>query len=149
MRCGLILWFCRYALIMNSFMTALWVLSGSFTWLITLVGEAQAVGKRGFAPGADSRRVGLAEYLQFFLSVVGLLLLRRLDLDPTAPSAFKGRTWTGNPVIFSVVSGLLLVRGLINEPLQGLAVTLVALTGVGVFSLKFGLRGFSMLPPEA
>ena len=85
----------------------------------------------------------MAEYLQLFLSVVGLLLLRRLDLDPTAPSAFKGRTWTGNPVIFIAVSGLLLARGVINEPFQGLAIALVALAGVGVFFVKFGLRGIS------
>ncbi len=87
--------------------------------------------------------VGLAEYLCFLLCVVGLLLLRRREARDGGPPASHYRTWIGHPVIFTVVSSLLILRGVVNEPLQGAAIAVLALLGLGVFWLKFGLRGFS------
>ncbi|KAK3944197.1 large neutral amino acids transporter small subunit 1 [Diplogelasinospora grovesii] len=108
-----------YALIMNGLMASFYVLIGSFNGLVTFI--------------------GLAEYFFFLLSVIGLLVLRqRSGLDP------KYRTWTGNPVIFTVVSGLLILRGLLTEPLQGFAIAAAGVLGLAVFywnSKRNGLPG--------
>lgn len=79
----------------------------------------------------------------FFSSAVGLILLRRRDGRVPGAKAAEYSTWLINPVIFSAISGLLVVRGVISEPLQGGAILLVALLGSGFFSLRFGLRGFT------
>lgn len=86
---------------------------------------------------------GLAAYMIFFSSAVGLILLRRRDGRVPGAKAAEYSTWLINPVIFSAISGLLVVRGVISEPLQGGAILLVALLGIGFFSLRFGLRGFT------
>ncbi|KAL0779696.1 hypothetical protein CaCOL14_004180 [Colletotrichum acutatum] len=85
----------------------------------------------------------LAAYMIFFSSAIGLILLRRRDGRVPGAKAAEYSTWLINPVIFSAISGLLVVRGVISEPLQGGAILLVALLGVGFFSLRFGLRGFT------
>lgn len=58
--------------------------------------------------------------------------------------AAKYNTWIGNPIIFASVSGLLILRGVIAEPLQGLGILVVGLLGLGVFYYRFGSRGFEM-----
>lgn len=79
----------------------------------------------------------------FFSSAVGLILLRRRDRRAPVAKAAEYRTWLVNPIIFSAISGLLVVRGVITDPLQGAAILLVALFGLAFFSLRFGLRGFT------
>lgn len=77
--------------------------------------------------------------------MLGLLLLRRREthqLSQAVHPSSNYNTWIGNPIIFTVVSGLLILRGVMSDPLQGLAIGFVALSGVAVFYLKFGLRGF-------
>lgn len=79
----------------------------------------------------------------FFSSAVGLIILRQRDNRAPAARVAEYKTWLINPVIFSAISGLLVVRGVISEPLQGAAILLVAVFGVAFFSLRFGLRGFT------
>lgn len=77
--------------------------------------------------------------------MLGLLLLRRREarqLSQPVHTGSKYTTWVGNPIIFTVVSGLLILRGVMSDPLQGLAIGFVAFCGMAVFYLKFGLRGF-------
>ncbi len=74
---------------------------------------------------------------------MGLLVLRHRDgTGPDSPPT-SYRTWIGNPIIFAVVSSLLLARGVVSEPMQGAALAAVALVGLAVFYLKFGTRGFA------
>ncbi len=73
------------------------------------------------------------EYLFFLMSVAGLLLLRNRD-DPRAAPQYM--TWVGNQVIFSIVSSFLILRGVLTEPLQGFAILLVGLFGLGMFLLE-------------
>ncbi len=90
-----------------------------------------------------TQQIGLAEYVFFLMSVVGLLILRRRDVDPRATPRYS--TWVGNPVIFSIVSGLLVLRGVLTDPLQGLAIVLVGSLGLGMFYLKARARPFPLM----
>jgi len=87
--------------------------------------------------------LGLAEYSFFLLSVIGLLILRRGEKHGASASTTKYRTWIGNPIAFSVVSSLLIARGVMSEPLQGAAIIFAALLGAAVFGFRFGLQGFN------
>ncbi|KAK1965925.1 large neutral amino acids transporter small subunit 1 [Colletotrichum sublineola] len=110
-------------LLLNCALSVAYVVMGSFNGLVTFI--------------------GLAAYTIFFSSAVGLIVLRRRDTRTSTAKATDYSTWLINPVIFSAISGLLVVRGVISEPLQGGAILLVAVFGVVFFSLKFGLRGFT------
>jgi hypothetical protein len=92
---------------------------------------------------------GIAEYFFFLMSVLGILVLRKAERQnrPRATTA-KHNTWIGNPIIFAFVSSLLIIRGIIAEPLQGLAILIVGLFGLAIFYIRFGSRGFEM-PPAA
>lgn len=48
------------------------------------------------------------------------------------------RTWIGNPVVFSMVSGFLILRAVVTDPFQGLAILLVVGSGVAAFSMRSG-----------
>lgn len=48
------------------------------------------------------------------------------------------RTWIGNPVIFSMVSGFLILRAVVTDPFQGLAILLVVGAGVAAFFMRSG-----------
>jgi L-type amino acid transporter 6 len=76
--------------------------------------------------------VGIADYLFFFLAVLGIYQIRRQDVGSNY------RTWTLNPIIFCVVSGFIVLRGIVTDPVQGGAIA--ALVGVGwaVFRWRFG-----------
>ncbi|KZL68063.1 large neutral amino acids transporter small subunit 1 [Colletotrichum tofieldiae] len=110
-------------LLLNCALSAVYVVVGSFNGLVTFI--------------------GLAAYTIFFSSAVGLIILRQRDTRAPTAKAAEYSTWLINPVIFSAISGLLVVRGVISEPLQGGAILLVAVFGVVFFSLRFGLRGFT------
>ncbi len=128
---------------MNSMLTALYVVIGSFNALVTLIGESRRPHLRGeCAVTENALRIGLAAYLNFLLSVLGLLILRNREPSQPGRRGFHYRTWTGNPIIFSVISSLLILRGVITSPIQGLMVGVVALVGLGAFVLRFGIRGF-------
>lgn len=83
----------------------------------------------------------MTEYTFFFASVVGLLLLRREDA--VRPSPVRYRTWAGNPLVFSAVSALLVVRAVITEPALGLAIVGAGASGLGVFWAKVRKAGLS------
>lgn len=66
---------------------------------------------------------GLAEYSFFFLAAVGALVLRRREPELERPY----KTPIAGPILFAVVSGLVVVRGAIFAPAQ--AVALLGLWG--------------------
>lgn len=66
--------------------------------------------------------------------MVGLLLLRREDAIRPSPVTY--RTWSGNPLIFSGVSALLIARTVMTQPMLGLAVVGAGLAGLLVFRVR-------------
>lgn len=99
---------------------------------------------------------GLAEYTCFLAAVLGLLIMRSRErygvgrsqdghsrdsglLDRSRSSRpSRYRTWIGNPVVFSMVSAFLILRAVVTDPFQGLAIALVVGSGVGAFSMRSG-----------
>jgi uncharacterized membrane protein len=76
-------------------------------------------------------RAGIADYLFFFLAVLGIYQIRGQDVG------IEYRTWTPIPAIFCMVSGFIVLRGVVNDPMQGGMI--VALVGIGwmVFRWKY------------
>jgi L-type amino acid transporter 6 len=72
-------------------------------------------------------RAGLSEYFIFFFCVVGIFVIRARKRAASEPEIY--RTWTWNPVIFTIVSGLLVLRGIIANVLQGAAILTVLTVG--------------------
>ena len=78
------------------------------------------------------RCTGISEYIFFLLAVLGLFRLRQSR--PYSDSAYKTRT--ANLVVFCIFSGLLVIRGVITDPLQGVVIVVLALIGLALFRQK-------------
>ncbi|RYO94754.1 hypothetical protein DL766_000017 [Monosporascus sp. MC13-8B] len=94
------------ALILSTILSMFYILFGSFRALLTFN--------------------GLGEYSFFFLTVLGAILLRFREPDLQRP--YKPRLLI--PVVFALVSGLVVIRGAIFTP--ALAVVLIFLWAIGV-----------------
>jgi solute carrier family 7 (L-type amino acid transporter), member 6 len=88
---------------------------------------------------------GLAEVTFFVLAVLGLFILRQGDKTAAPGARPQYRTWSGNPIIFAIAGSLLVARGVLSQPMQGLAILAAGLLGLSVFYFKFGPRGFQRL----
>jgi hypothetical protein len=86
--------------------------------------------------------IGLSEYFFFFFCVLGVFIIRARatelrkisDFDPTSKPY---RTWTVNPMVFLVLSGTFVLRGVVANMLQGLALGSVIAGGWVIFRWKF------------
>ena len=87
-----------YALIFNSLLTAIYIIVGEFGELITFY--------------------GVAGYSFYFLTVLGLIILR--VKEPQLERPYK--TWISTPIIFCCVSLFLLSRAVFAQPLKTLIV---------------------------
>ncbi|ORY17794.1 large neutral amino acids transporter small subunit 1 [Clohesyomyces aquaticus] len=112
-----------FAMIMNGLIASFYVMIGSFNSLVTFI--------------------GIAEYFFWFFAVLGVFVLRRRP-NPERESPTY-RTWAGNPIIFAVVSGMLILRGVLSDPLQGLMIFGVGTTGLVIFYKTFGRAGFQSI----
>lgn len=74
---------------------------------------------------------GVAGYAFYFLTVLGLLVLRVKEPNLERPY----RCWLTTPIIFCCVSLFLLSRSIFAEPLSSLAVVGFVLVGAGVYYL--------------
>lgn len=83
-----------YALILNGLLTAAYILIGEFSTLLTFY--------------------GVAGYTFYFLTVLGLIVLR--VKEPTLERPYK--TWISTPIIFCCVSLFLLSRAVFAQPKQ-------------------------------
>ena len=97
------------ALVLNGLLTAGYVAVGEFGSLLTFY--------------------GVAGYSFYFLTVLGLIVLR--VREPALERPY--RTWVTTPVIFCCVSLFLLSRAVFAQPLQTLVVVAFVLTGIPVF----------------
>ncbi|KAM3507386.1 hypothetical protein MY11210_007167 [Beauveria gryllotalpidicola] len=101
-----------YALLLNCALTAAYCVGGEFATLVTFY--------------------GVAGYTFYFLTVLGLIVLR--VREPSLERPYK--TWITTPIIFCCVSLFLLSRAVFAQPLQTLLVVGFVLAGVPVFFLR-------------
>ena len=97
------------ALVLNCLLTAGYAAVGEFNTLITFY--------------------GVAGYTFYFLTVLGLIVLR--VREPTLERPYK--TWITTPIIFCCVSLFLLSRAVFAQPLQTLLVVAFVVAGVPVY----------------
>ncbi|KKK13291.1 putative amino acid transporter [Aspergillus rambellii] len=97
------------AMALNSTLTLLYIIVGEFKTLVTFY--------------------GVAGYTFYFLTVLGLIVLR--IREPHLERPYK--TWISTPIIFCCVSLFLLSRAIIAEPLQTLIVVAFIVAGVPVY----------------
>ncbi|KAL4989034.1 amidase signature domain-containing protein [Aspergillus falconensis] len=97
------------AMALNGILTLLYVVVGEFSTLVTFY--------------------GVAGYTFYFLTVLGLIVLR--VREPHLERPYK--TWISTPIIFCCVSLFLLSRAVISEPLQTLIVVAFIVAGVPVY----------------
>lgn len=97
------------ALVLNGVLTATYVIVGEFGELITFY--------------------GVAGYSFYFLTVLGLIILR--VKEPHLERPYK--TWITTPIIFCCVSLFLLSRAVFAQPLKTLIVVTFVLSGIPIF----------------
>lgn len=97
------------AMAFNAILTTTYIVMGEFGTLVTFY--------------------GVAGYTFYFLTVLGLIVLRIREPRLERPY----RTWITTPIIFCCVSLFLLSRAIIAEPLQTLIVVAFIVTGVPVY----------------
>ncbi|MCJ1378740.1 hypothetical protein MMC17_001839 [Xylographa soralifera] len=105
------------AMVFNASLTALYVLVGEFATLVTFY--------------------GVAGYTFYFLTVLGLIVLR--VREPYLERPYK--TWISTPVIFCCVSLFLLTRAVVAEPVQTVGVLGFVALGVPVYWFRVRGRG--------
>ncbi|KAL3455698.1 amidase signature domain-containing protein [Aspergillus heterothallicus] len=97
------------AMALNSVLTLVYIIVGEFKTLVTFY--------------------GVAGYTFYFLTVLGLIVLR--IREPHLERPYK--TWISTPIIFCCVSLFLLSRAIIAEPLQTMIVVAFIIAGVPVY----------------
>ena len=102
----------RNAFILSTILSALYILLGNFRDLLTFN--------------------GLGEYPFFFLTVVGALVLRHRE--PDLPRSYK--TPVVVPVIFTLVSGFVVVRGALFAPVQAAILIIVWFVGISFYQWR-------------
>ncbi len=105
-----------YALALNGALTCVYVLVGEFGTLLTFY--------------------GVAGYTFYFLTVLGLIILR--VREPQLERPYKA--WITTPIIFCCVSLFLLSRAVFGQPLQTVIVVGFVLAGVPVYYWRFRKR---------
>ena len=102
-----------YALILNAILTAVYVIIGEFSTLLTFY--------------------GVAGYTFYFLTVLGLIILR--VKEPQLERPYKA--WITTPIIFCCVSLFLLSRAVFAQPLQTIIVVAFVIAGIPVYFWRF------------
>jgi amino acid transporter len=105
------------AMVFNGVLTAVYVAVGEFGTLVTFY--------------------GVAGYSFYFLTVLGLIILRVREPDLERPY----RTWITTPVIFCCVSLFLLTRAVVAQPLQTLLVLGFVVAGIPMYMWRVSGRG--------
>lgn len=104
------------ALVLNLALTLIYVAIGEFKTLITFY--------------------GVAAYSFYFLTVLGLLVLR--IREPALERPY--RTWISTPIIFCCVSLFLVSRAVVAQPLQTLIVIVFVISGIPVYFWRVKAR---------
>ena len=105
------------AMVFNGLTTMIYILVGEFGTLVTFY--------------------GVAGYTFYFLTVLGLIVLR--VREPYLERPYK--TWITTPIIFCCVSLFLLTRAVVAEPVQTLVVVGFVMVGIPVYFWRVRGRG--------
>jgi amino acid transporter len=97
------------ALILNTILSAIYILLGNMRILLTLN--------------------GLAEYAFFFLTVLGAIILR--FREPSLPRPVKPIILI--PILFALISGFVVVRGAVFAPVQAAILAVIWLVGAVLY----------------
>lgn len=96
-------------MVLNAALTACYIFVGEFGTLVTFY--------------------GVAGYTFYFMTVLGLIILRVKEPNLERPY----RTWITTPIIFCCVSLFLLTRAVVAEPVQTLIVVAFVVAGVPIY----------------
>ncbi|KAL0943713.1 amino acid transporter [Colletotrichum truncatum] len=113
-----------WALILNGVLTAAYIVVGEFGTLLTFY--------------------GVAGYTFYFITVLGLIILRVREPQLDRPY----RTWITTPIIFCCVSLFLLSRAVFAQPLQTVTVVLFVVAGVPVYFWRIRGRDQQVIKRE-
>lgn len=105
------------AMVLNAALTAGYVVVGEFKTLLTFY--------------------GVAGYIFYFFTVLGLIVLRVREPHLERPY----RTWITTPIIFCCVSLFLLSRAVFAEPLQTVTVLAFMVAGLPVYYFRVHRKG--------
>lgn len=105
-----------YAILLNCSIACIYVITGTFNGLVTFI--------------------GISEYFFFLFAVFGIYIIRRRQTE-RGQASLSYRTWTGNPIIFTVVSAFVVTRGVITDYIQGIILATVMGIGWITFRIKF------------
>ena len=100
------------ALILNTILSAIYILLGNMRILLTLN--------------------GLAEYAFFFLTVLGAIILR--FREPNLPRPVK--PFIAIPILFALISGFVVVRGAVFAPIQAAILVGIWVAGAAFYYLR-------------
>ena len=100
------------ALILNTVLSAIYILLGNMRILLTLN--------------------GLAEYAFFFLTVLGAIILRFREPELHRPV----KPFILVPILFAVISGLVVVRGAVFAPVQASVLLGIWILGLALFFIR-------------
>ncbi|KAF4780426.1 amino acid permease [Colletotrichum scovillei] len=114
-----------WALVLNGLLTAAYIIVGEFGTLLTFY--------------------GVAGYTFYFITVLGLIILRVREPQLDRPY----RTWITTPIIFCCVSLFLLSRAVFAQPLQTVTVVLFVVAGVPVYFWRIRGRDQQVVKREA
>lgn len=76
-------------------------------------------------------------YFFLLLCTIGVIVIRIRGKADGSERRLTDQTWIGNPIIFSTVSGFIVLRGILNDYLQGLAIIVVLAIGFVIFRIRF------------
>ncbi|RKF81636.1 Y+L amino acid transporter 2 [Golovinomyces cichoracearum] len=105
-----------YSMILNAAISACYIFLGEFHTLVTFY--------------------GVAVYIFYFLTVLGLIVLRVKEPDLERPY----KTWITTPIIFCCVSLFLLSRAVFAQPLKTVVVLVFMLVGVPIYYWRRRVR---------
>lgn len=105
-----------FAMLLNTFFTSIYIIIGDFTTLTTFY--------------------GVASYLFYFATVVGLIVLRVKEPELERPY----KCWIVTPVIFCCVSLFLLSRAVFAKPVQAGVVLVFLAAGMPLYWFQVGRR---------
>ncbi|KAF3025589.1 Y+L amino acid transporter [Neopestalotiopsis sp. 37M] len=105
-----------YAMTVNATLVSIYIVFGTLDSLISFV--------------------GITAYLFYMLAIAGIFIIRRNESDLAANSG-RLRTGSWNPIIFVICSAFIVVRGVLSNPLDGVALCTLALVVFAIFKTRF------------
>ena len=122
-----------YPLLLNCILVSFYICIGTFNGLVTFVGTQDRLELQQGTQLTDLP-TGIADYLFFFLAVLGIYKIRRAGVSTDY------KTWTLSPVIFCFVSGFTVLRGIVTDPLERAAIGALVAVGWIIFKWKFAKK---------